>query len=263
MSVPGYKNIQIPLEYALCIESLTQGTVSWKELVPVHTVRLLRHLSLSVGQITSYPCIQVRVSLHRIQQLKNSMSETKLPHPNISLGLDENNRILFGEELFYHYQTLGKKTIPAWRFSLPNLLIGKYKPTELVQALLINERAALGVALKKYLGNRQGERSDLKHSRNFDQVTGRTDQWMATLLGFGCKDSYCYAETIHLRGSSKLIQFVNEQKLSLSTAAILASQSYEEQEKILACNKKEIIAFTQQLKQRAKRKVVINPFKEI
>lgn len=36
-----HKNVQIPLRYALRIEGLTQGKVSWKTLVLPHVVRSL------------------------------------------------------------------------------------------------------------------------------------------------------------------------------------------------------------------------------
>ncbi|BBB14789.1 uncharacterized protein RVIR1_10480 [Candidatus Rickettsiella viridis] len=271
-----HKNIQIPLEYALCIDSLTQGTVSWKELVPSYKVRLLRHIAFSIGPVTAYSCIQVCVSLHRIQALKNNRPQYNLPHANVFLGLDENNRIIFGEELFYHYQALGKKTIPALLFSLSALLAGKYDPKDLAQTLLMSERLAIGIALEKLIGNRQGKRTDLvknKQKADFDEalwekfpeVKEKSTTLIAYLIGFGNNHRKCFEQgkQILKYGCPQLINQLNQRKIALSTAAALTSLCHAKQKQILAGSKKEIIALTQQLKQTAKQKIVINPSKEI
>lgn len=75
-----HKNIQIPLEYALCIESLTQGKVSWKELVPSHKVRLLRAITFSVGTIIDYPYLQIHVPLQKIQPVTTHKSVNNPKH---------------------------------------------------------------------------------------------------------------------------------------------------------------------------------------
>lgn len=149
-----HKNVQIPLRYALRIEGLTQGKISWKTLVLLHVVRLLQSIFISIGPTMSCPGVQVDVSLHRVQTPQKPILALKKPLPTseVSLGLDENNQIIFGEELFYHYQALGKKTIPAWRFSLPDLLAGQCKPEALVQMLSLSERIALGMALEMFIG---------------------------------------------------------------------------------------------------------------
>lgn len=59
-----------------------------------------------------------------------------------------------------------------------------------MQTFLICERAAIGIAAKKCLGNRQGPRFHKPFRRNFDEITGRTDELIAALLGFGCKNNY-------------------------------------------------------------------------
>ena len=133
---------------------------------------------------------------------------------------------------------------------MSDLLKKTYKPNELVQFFLISERVSIGIAAKKYLGNRQGERSDLKLRRNLDEVLGRTDKLLASLLGFSSKDSYRQTEKIYLLGSEELINSVNERMLSISTAARLIYLPPKKQKKILTLKKKEILAFIYQSKKR-------------
>jgi hypothetical protein len=162
--------------------------------------------------------------------------------------IDENQRLMANPATYFLYQQHYKKTVPAWKLSLSDLLVKKYVRTELLQTFLICERAAIGIATKKCLGNRQGERSDLELRRNLDEVKGRTDELIASLLGFGCKDSYRQAEKIQLFGSDELMQSVNEGTLRISTAAQLTRFTHEKQRKILTRNKKEILIFIQQYK---------------
>ena len=260
----------IALKYALQIEGLTHGEVEWETLVSpdeAYRAHCLPRLSPSNAPTPIFFCEHMQMPLHHIWAPKLSFLPNSTCQPPYNLerliGLDENNHIVFGEAVFQYYQLHNKRQITAWRVSLAKLLAGKYKSSELVQTLLINERAALGIALKRYLGPRQGRRSDLTLRHHRDEVLGRTDQQLALLLGFASKASYRYAESVQLKGSDQLIQLVNEKKLSLSTAAFLALRSHEEQEKILAGSKKEIIVFTQQLKQTAIQKIVITPSKEI
>lgn len=164
--------------------------------------------------------------------------------------IDENQQLIANPATYFLYQQHHKKTIPAWLFSLSDLLTKKYELAVLVQTFLICERAAIGIAVKKYLGNRQGQRSDLELRRNLDEVTGRTDELLAASLGFGCKDSYRQVEKIQLLGSDPLIQFVNGGMLKISAATQLTRFTHKKQQKILTRNKKEILAFIYQSKKR-------------
>lgn len=157
--------------------------------------------------------------------------------------ISENQQLIVNPSTYFLYRKRDKKTIPAWRFSLFDLLTKKYESAVLAQTFLICERAAIGIAAKKYLGNRQGPRFHKQFRRNLDKITGRTDELISSLLGFGCKDSYRYAEKIQLFGSPELIQSVNGGTLKISTAAQLTRFNHKHQREILALNKKEILNF--------------------
>ncbi|MFM2322172.1 MAG: hypothetical protein RLZZ225_325 [Pseudomonadota bacterium] len=166
--------------------------------------------------------------------------------------IDENQRLIANPATYLLYQQYHKKTVPAWHISLSRLLANQYQyePTVLVQTFLVCERAAIGIAAKKFLGNRQGPRVRKPFRRNFDEIKGRTDEMIASLLGFGCKDSYRHAEKIQLLGSPELTKAVNEGRLRTSTAALLTRFTHKKQRKILTLNKKEILAFIYQSKKR-------------
>ncbi len=157
--------------------------------------------------------------------------------------IDENQQLIANPSTYLVYQQQNKKTVPAWLFSLSDLLTKKYELAVLVQTFLICERAAIGIAAKKCLGNRQGPRFHKPIRRNFDEITGRTDELISSLLGFGCKDSYRHAEKIQLFGSTELIQSVNEGTLKISAAAQLTRFNHKQQREILALNKKEILNY--------------------
>jgi hypothetical protein len=164
--------------------------------------------------------------------------------------IDENQQLIANPSTYFVYQQQNKKTVPAWLFSLSDLLTKKYESAVLVQTFLICERAAIGIAAKKCLGNRQGPRFHKPFRRNFDEITGRTDELISSLLGFGCKDSYRHAEKIQLLGSTELVKAVDEGKLRTSAAALLTRFSHRKQQEILTQNKKEISSFIYQSKKR-------------
>lgn len=164
--------------------------------------------------------------------------------------IDENQQLIANPSTYLVYQQQNKKTVPAWYFSLSDLLAKKYESAVLVQTFLICERAAIGIAMKKYLGNRQGPRFHKPFRRNFDEIKGRTDELIAALLGFGCKDSYRHAEKIQLLGSTELVKAVDEGKLRTSAAALLARFTHRKQQEILTQNKKDISSFIYQSKKR-------------
>jgi hypothetical protein len=162
--------------------------------------------------------------------------------------IDENQQLIANQITYFLYLQEHKKTIPSWKISLLDLLTREYPVTLLVQTFLICERASIGIAAKKCLGNRQGPRVYKQFRRNFDEIKGRTDELIASLLGFGCKDSYRHAEKIQLLGSPELTLAVNEGILKTSTAVQLTRFSHKKQRRILRRNKKDILSFIYQSK---------------
>jgi hypothetical protein len=248
------KNIEIPLKYAFCIESMTQGRISWKSLVMPYIVRMLKPFSFSIGPKVASPYIQISLSIDCISlpivnkpPLPIEASSIK----DLCLGVDENNQIIFGEILFYYYQQCGKKTIPVWRISLSKLCASHYDPESFVCTFSLCERGRIGIALKNYIGTRRGGFNPEK----FPEWKGKESREIIALyLGFGNAKTYQQIERIVTAGSPLLQRYVNEKKIAISTAAWLTLLHPEKQENVLSNSKKEIIALAQQLKQTVKQK---------
>ena len=154
--------------------------------------------------------------------------------------LDENNRIIAYPETYFSYKELGEKTMSVWRISLPALVNGEYCLNDLEKAFSLMERTAIGIALKNFIGNRQGQRTDLlqhkekKDSKqelrlNLDEVKGRTDQFVAKVLKFSSKMQFRQLEQIYQYGCAELIELVDQNKLAISKGASLAKLSHQEQ----------------------------------
>lgn len=245
--------IEVGLLNAVAIERYirqhTDKTIHHSDLISPCVKHQLKRLGVNFF----LPTIElVRISIDKVQYSPTTAADqTANAPPDFNrlrpILIDENHQLISNSVTYLVYQK-HKKTVPAWRFSLVNLLAGQYRSEELAFMLLLCERAALGIALKKYIGNRQGKRSDLKHCRNFSTVKGRTDELLASLLGFSSKDSYRQAETIQLFGSSELIQRVNDKKIALSTAVVLSKLPFAEQIRSLSLCRKTIIALATHLK---------------
>lgn len=240
---------RIPLEYALQIEYLTGGEINWKDLVPFHIVQRLKHLSLRLPKIDLPPCELVYVAMDRIHYentLGLAEQDHSIPlHKLRPICVDEGNTLIFGEKNFYLYQCHAKKTTPAWRISLSDLARGYYSSELFVKNFLISERVAIGMALEKFLGNRQGYRTDLE-IKNQVVIGGKVNvikkddqriqlmnkdaeviqkkrlplrQVIAHRLGFGSHFTYQNAKKIKLYASTELIDQVDQRKISISKAA--------------------------------------------
>lgn len=244
---------KIPLEYALQIEYLTGGEINWKDLVPFHIVQRLKHLTLRLPKFDLPPCELVYVAIERIKSEKCAITITEknasIPlHKQRPICLDEENTLIFGEKIFYVYKYHTKKTIPAWRVSLTDLAKGHYITELFVKNFLISERVAIGMALEKFLGSRQGYRSDLKKTKsqaefskkrnimprgiqkprpmNNDAQVNREErtplrELIATRLGFGSHFTYQNAKRLKLYASNELMNQVDQRKISISKAAKL------------------------------------------
>lgn len=244
---------KIPLEYALQIEYLTGGEINWKDLVPFHIVQRLKHLTLRLPKFDLPPCELVYVAIERIKSEKCALTITEknasIPlHKQRPICLDEENTLIFGEKIFYVYKYHTKKTIPAWRVSLTDLAKGHYSSELFVKNFLISERVAIGMALEKFLGSRQGYRTDLEKAKsqaepskkrnsmtrgiqkprlmNNDAQVSREKrtplrQLIATRLGFGSHFTYQNAKRLKLYAGNELMKQVDQRKISISKAAKL------------------------------------------
>jgi hypothetical protein len=247
--------IEVSLVNALMIEKYMKQHAASKihhsDLVSPLEKNQLKRLSFN---LTHPPVELTRVPINSVKHgpTEGDEIENNFPDPNQlrPIILDEDQQLIANASTYLFYKQQHKKTVPAWRLSLADLLEKKYEPTVLAQTFLRCERAAIGIATKKCLGNRQGPRVHKPFRRNFDEITGRTDELIASLLGFGCKDSYRQTEKVQLLGSPELKKAVNEGTLRTSTAALLTRFTHKKQQRILTLSKKAILAFIYPSKKR-------------
>ncbi len=254
-------SILVPLEYALEIQRVTKGQVTWQEVSP-H----LAHFNfnkgwLSTNTLTSnnLPQLITQVSLSRIfvdPSLSVNIDEICTLSLDIqshglqrAICLDTENRLIFGKQRFYAYQMLSKKTIASWRLSLSGIIEGHYAVTELCKNFRWSERLAIALVIEKFIGNRQGQRSDLELRQNFVEVAagmdmpifkGLTKTLIANHLGFGNRETYAQSKKIYLNGSKALIEAVDIQHVSVSGALTLLNLSHAQQKQVVAWQKKAI-----------------------
>ncbi len=249
---------KIPLEYALQIEYLTGGEIPWKDLVPFHIVQRLKHLTLRLPKFDLPPCELVYVAIERITTTTKDTDlisdEDKLipVYKHRSICVDEQNKLIFGEKIFYLYKFQAKKTVPAWRISLADLANGHYNSELFVKNFLISERVDIGIALEKFLGSRQGYRTDLAKLKNSIDLRKKASkamrlvnkaaqvslqkrmplrQLVAERLGFGSHFTYQNAKRIKLLGNIELIEKVDQKIISISKAKKLSLVLFSQKNK--------------------------------
>jgi DNA-binding transcriptional regulator YdaS (Cro superfamily) len=197
------RGVNVPLEYAIEIERVTKGEVTW-QVVALHLAHFTKRWSgfFIIGQEFSLHAVNVALSriTHtcHIPELTQSLADlvddikyNGLKHP---ICVDSDNSLVFGEKRLHSYELLDKKTIPAWRLSLFDMINGKYNKYKLYHTFILSERVAISLAIEKVLGNRQGQRTDRLLRQNFSEVKGLTDDLIVGLLSFGNRQTYKHAK---------------------------------------------------------------------
>jgi DNA-binding transcriptional regulator YdaS (Cro superfamily) len=249
--------INVPLPFAFLIQTKTNKKVTWQEVVP-HLAYLekecpdvfnsdndaaIQTIQVLLAQI-NHTC-HIQPPVQAIRFLANDIQSHGLQRP---ICIDTDNHLIFGEKRLHAYEMLGNKTILAWRLSFLDVVSNKLKKA-LPHLFIFDEYVAIGSAIEEALGDRQGERTELALRQNFVEVKGRTDEFIAKLLGFGNRQTYRQAKRVCQLGGRKLIEAINLGQFRISTAALLTQFSIEYQQHILSWPREEIKAFVRQLRQ--------------
>ena len=146
--------------------------------------------------------------------------------------VDENNQLIGNHITYFLHIQNQKTTIPAWKISLSDLMRGNYDASYLISIFDVIERGYIGIGLENFIGNRQGRRTDLFKNKNqseyelrlkLDNVTGRTDQFIANLLSL-TRTQYRQLRKIIRHESDKLIEQVRNKEIPLFRALSIASE---------------------------------------
>lgn len=218
----------IPFHIAERIVKESNGKIKLKEFIS-------RKSKYYNKELDAFPADFIEILLKEIIFPKNITSflhqkDLPLSHHR-AICVDENLHLIYGLEHIETAKKRRKKSVFAWKISLENLRNKKYEVQHLLKIFDIYERIAIRNALKKFIGNRQGRRTDLDELVDLPpQVRGiKTRDLAADALGFG-SDYVCRMLNKILRlGSPTLIRQIREGKISISKAAEIVDCFYNKQ----------------------------------
>jgi len=206
-------------------------------------LKQIRISSIKVGK-------RHRKDMGDLAALAESIRDEGLLQP---IGVTEDMELVFGERrLRATRDVLKKKTILARIVDVSSILTGEFTENEVRKDFTPSERVAIGKAIERQIGNRQGQRTDLGHLENFPEVQrGQTTREIAAdKAGFGNDKTYRQAAKVVQNGSVRLIQAMDEGRVSISAASILAEADDREQEAILELDERAILQAAKEIRQR-------------
>ena len=175
------------------------------------------------------------------------------PKPDRHIIIDTGCNLIAGLIELQQLQKNNQDKANVIILDLIGLLLGTYSLDGIINKLLISERIAIGLRLKKLLGDRQGQRTDLikssKTQINHDnqsplntiwhQVSGKTAALIAKIIGFASQNTYIRAEQVYFNGCQELINALDQKQIFIARAATIAKFSKDQQPKFMQLKKGE------------------------
>ena len=115
---------------------------------------------------------------------------------------------------------------------MESILAGEHAENEFRKSLTPSERAAIGKAIEEELGKRQGQRTD-KPANAGKLPKGESIDIAAKKAGFKSAETFERAKTVVDRGAPELQQAMDQGKVSVAAASVIASQPKDEQKRIV------------------------------
>lgn len=183
-----------------------------------------------------------RKDMGDLHVLAASIKEEGLLQP---IGVTSDMKLVFGERrLRAQRDILKKKTILARIVNVRSIVTGEYAENEIRNDFTPSERVAIATAIEKQMPERRGKR------QNLDGFNGRTDDIAAKRAGFGNRQTYRQAMKVVDNGTVKLIQAMDDGRVSISAASILLDADAEEQEAIVELDEKAILQAAKEIRAR-------------
>ena len=205
------------------------------------------------GSVVEMPVRDIRVGQrHRkdmgdLKGLARSIEEHGLLQP---VGVTEDMVLVFGERrLLAVSDILKRRTIAARVVSIRSIVAGEYVENEVRKNFTPSERVAIAEALEQEVPERRGRPGKNRHHDDTFHP-GRTDDRVAELTGFESRQSYRQAKKVVERGSSKLIVAMDEGRVSITAAALLAEAVPDEQDAILELDEQAVLRAAKEIRQR-------------
>ena len=187
-----------------------------------------------------------RKDMGSLTSLAQSIRQEGLLQP---IGVTENLELVFGERRIRAVRDiLKKKTILARIVDVSSIIAGEFAENEIRKDFTVSERIAIAKALERQLPNRNGVP---KARQKIDKLRGeRTDDYVAEKSGFGNHETYRQAAKVVEGGTPKLIQAMDDGRVSISAASILVDADADEQEAVLELDEKAILQAAKEIRQR-------------
>jgi ParB family chromosome partitioning protein len=160
------------------------------------------------------------------------------------IGVTDDLELVFGQRRIHAVRDILKqKTILSRVVDVTSILAGEYAENEIRKDFTPSERVAIGKAIERMVGNRQGQRTDKQPVGKIPQVEPgkKTRETAAEKAGFGNDKTYRQAAKVIENGTPSLIQAMDDGKISISAASILADADDADQEAILELDEKAIL----------------------
>ena len=170
-----------------------------------------------------------------------------------AIGVTEELQLVFGERRLRATRDILKKTtILARIVDVSSILAGEYAENEIRKDFTPSERVAIAKAIERKVGNRQGQRTDKELRGKIPEVAPgiRTRETAAEKAGFGNDKTYRQAAKVVENGTPKLIQAMDDGRVSISAASILADADPDEQEAVLELDEKAILQAAKEIRAR-------------
>ena len=191
-----------------------------------------------------------RKEMGDLSTLSQSIRENGLLQP---IGVTEKMELVFGERrLRAHKDVLKKKTILARIVDVPSIIAGEHDENEIRKDFTPSERVSIAKAIERQIGKRQGQRTDRQPVGKIPQVQPgkKTREAAAERAGFGNDKTYRQAVKVVQNGTPNLIHAMDEGKVSISAASILADADSDEQEAIVELDAKAILKAAKEIRSR-------------
>ena len=191
-----------------------------------------------------------RKDMGDLTSLADSIRQDGLLQPS---GVTDSLELVFGERrLRATRDVLRCKTILARIVDVTSIIAGEYAENEIRKDFTPSERVAIAKAIEKQIGKRQGQRTDKQPVGKIPQVEPgtKTREAAAEKAGFGNDKTYRQAAKVVQNGTLTLIQAMDEGRVSISAASILADADTDEQEAVLELDEKAILQAAKEIRAR-------------
>ncbi len=155
---------------------------------------------MAPGSILDLPLSEIvvgdrfRRDLGDVGALAKSIGDVGLLQP---IGVTPDSRLVFGRRRLEAFRHLGRSTIPARVVDVPSIVAGEYAENEMRKAFTVSERVAIGEAVEREFGSRQGRRTDRLPEEVPEVPPGtETRRAAAKRAGFGNETTYRQAKSV-------------------------------------------------------------------